>query len=192
MMRRSLARAGVVSGVAALSLAATTSMGGCVRRTIAISSAPSDALVYVNDREVGRTPCEIQFTYYGEYDVRLKLEGYESVVGSGVASAPFWDFIGADLVSELAPVDLESRVEWHFDLAKADKSPETLLARARSLRVVVEGTGPAAKSPDDGAKTALPPQTFDPVGEGALPPTGSAEVPVPPTELPADTPGRAP
>ncbi len=158
-------------------------MSGCVRRTIAISSSPADALVFVNDREIGRTPCEVSFTYYGEYDVRLKLDGYESVAGSGTASAPFWDFIGADLVAELAPLNLESRVEWHFDLVKAQRSPTALLERARSMRGIVEGAMPSAVAEVG---------PVEPVGEGALPPKGSAEVPVPPTDAPSDYPGSAP
>ena len=49
---------------------------GCVKRTISISSNPSGALVWVNDREVGRTPVEFEFLYYGEYDLRLERDGY--------------------------------------------------------------------------------------------------------------------
>ncbi len=169
---------------------------GCVRRTIAITSTPSDALVYVNDREIGRTPCEVEFLFYGEYDVRLKRDGYESVIGSGTASAPIWDFVGADLVSELAPVSLESRVDWHFDLVASDDSHEALLARARALRESVT-TQPLLTSTERGdasgtaAPTATQP-TSDSVNQGALPPKGSTASPMPPTDLPNDVPGGAP
>jgi len=168
----------------------------CVRRTIAITSTPSEALVYVNEREVGRTPCEVDFLFYGEYDVRLKLDGYESIVGSGTASAPFWDFIGADLVSEIAPLNLESRVEWHFTFVPADGSFPSLFERARSMRTAVledksladaETTARAAAVNDGKAAKQAPSMKPAEMGsgeaQGALPGKGSAEVPVPPTEV---------
>ncbi len=175
---------------------ATVLCAGCVRRTIAITSTPSDALVFVNDREVGRTPCEVDFLFYGEYDVRLKHEGYESIVGSGTASAPIWDFIGADLLVEVAPLDLESRVDWHFDFIPANNDPVDLLARARQMQV-------AARSEADEIvpeveiqkpKTAVKDAIIAPVKneQGAMPQKGSSAIPVPPTELPPDVPGAAP
>ncbi|MSR28279.1 MAG: PEGA domain-containing protein [Phycisphaerales bacterium] len=179
--------------VLALAIGVCASLGGCVRRTIAIASTPADALVYVNDREVGRTPCEVQFLYYGEYDVRIKLDGYETVVGSGTATAPVWDFIGADLIAELAPLDLESRVEWNFTLQPADLSPADLLVRARQMQGTVRGDEPPRSDSKAPARGAPPtPSTGEPVGEGAIPPKGSLEVPVPPTERPENTPGNSP
>lgn len=179
-------------GLSLLMLAAPA----CVRRTIAITSTPSEALVYVNEREVGRTPCEVDFLFYGEYDVRLKLDGYESIVGSGTASAPFWDFIGADLVSEIAPLNLESRVEWHFTFVPADHSFSSLFERARSMRMAVledksladaETTVRSGAVPPSKAGTPAPKMKPAEMGsgevQGALPGKGSAEVPVPPTEV---------
>ncbi len=175
--------------------AIATTMQGCVRRTIAITSTPADALVYVNDREVGRTPCEVDFLFYGEYDVRLKRDGYESIVGSGTASAPFWDFIGADLLVEVAPVNLESRVKWHFDLIPADNNHNDLLARAKQMREasgghvdVADGGQPPQSVPDPADSIVTPPKEE----QGASVPKGSSAVPVPPTELPQDVPGIAP
>ncbi len=105
---------------------------GCVRRTIEITSEPSGALVILNDREVGRTPVDVEFTYYGDYDVRLSLEGYEPLVTKGVARAPLWDNVPLDLGAEMLPTNLESRIAWHYELA-----PENglgLMDRARSAQ----------------------------------------------------------
>lgn len=182
----------IILGLALLIFAAP----GCVRRTISITSTPSEALVFVNEREIGRTPCEVDFLFYGEYDVRLKLDGYESIVGSGTASAPFWDFIGADLVSEIAPLNLESRVEWHFTFVPADDNFPSLFERARSMRTAVledktladaevavrAGTAPNAKAAKP-APTMKPAEMGSGEDQGALPGKGSADVPVPPTEL---------
>lgn len=115
-------------------LGALLILPGCVRRQIDITSTPSGALVRVNDREVGRTPCQIEFDHYGVYEVRLALEGYESVVGMGRAEAPVWDWVGLDLVSELAPWTSVSRTAWHFELVPDRTDPESLVERARALR----------------------------------------------------------
>ena len=92
--------------LAALALAAAGA-AGCVRREIEITSEPPGAVLTLNGREVGRTPARIQFTFDGTYDVRLRLHGYESVAGSGTTDMPVWDFVGADLVAEVAPVKLQ-------------------------------------------------------------------------------------
>ncbi len=166
--------------------------GGCVRRTISITSTPSDALVYVNDREIGRTPCEVDFLFYGEYDVRLKQDGYESIIGSGTASAPIWDFIGADLIVEVAPINLESRVEWHFDFIPANNDHAELLDRARQLRSSAqsEQSETATSSlPKSGQAThATPEAPLTPQEQGAIPLKGSSDVPIPPTDLPSNIP----
>ena len=56
---------------------------------------PAGALVWVNHREVGRTPLEIDFTYYGHYDVQLTREGSEPVITTAEANPPVWDVIEA-------------------------------------------------------------------------------------------------
>ncbi|MFB3120043.1 MAG: PEGA domain-containing protein [Stenotrophomonas maltophilia] len=40
-----------------------------------ITSEPPGALVWLNDREIGRTPVDVDFEFYGRYDVRLHLPG---------------------------------------------------------------------------------------------------------------------
>jgi hypothetical protein len=117
-----------------LLLLAALVLPGCVKRQIDISSVPSGALVRVNDREVGRTPCRIEFDHYGVYDVRLTHPGYESVVGVGRADAPFWDWAGIDLVSELVPMNLVSSTKWEFHLIPDRPGPEALVARAKALQ----------------------------------------------------------
>ncbi len=110
-------------------------MGACVRRTIEITSDPEGALVWLNDREVGRTPCSIEFTYYGRYDVRLRRDGFEPISGFGDADEPAWDFIGADLVAEVIPAKFTSRVKWHFTMIPTDSDEAAVLQRARNMRL---------------------------------------------------------
>src|SRR5258706_9997592 len=60
-------------------LPALALVAGCVERTMTIKSDPPGALVYLNDREIGRTPVTRDFTWYGDYQVEIRKDGYESV-----------------------------------------------------------------------------------------------------------------
>jgi hypothetical protein len=121
---------------AALSASAALS-AGCVDRTISISSEPSGALVYLNDREVGRTPLTTGFTFYGTYDVRLEREGCRPLWTTARAAQPWWEYPGIDLLAELTGPK-EVRVDWHFRLEPSPppgaQSSDALLERAGRLR----------------------------------------------------------
>ncbi len=175
-------------------------LAGCVRRHVDISSVPPGALVRVNDREVGRTPCRVEFDHYGDYDVRLSLEGYETVVGVGSAEAPVWDWAGVDLVGELAPFDLVSSTKWEFHMVPSTDDPETLVQRATALRsdlfaleaeqpvtrVPVSEPTPAAAARRDGERGVVP------TPPSVLGPTpGSAPAPPPSSMQPAPWPGSS-
>jgi hypothetical protein len=107
---------------------------GCVERTIRITSEPSGALVWLNDREIGRTPVDVGFVHYGTYDVRLLKEGYEPLHVPGEAKPPVWDMIGLDLAAELMPLELQSDVHWHYELEPARDDREGLVQRAEAIR----------------------------------------------------------
>lgn len=165
---------------------AALALAGCVRRQIDISSVPEGALVKVNDREVGRTPCRIEFDHYGVYEVRLTLPGYESVVGMGRADAPFWDWAGIDLIGELAPVNLISSTRWEFHLIPSTDDPEGLVRRAESLRSDLLAL-----------ETEAPVELVRPAAEPTAAAAGAADrgqLPVPPSivEPPSPTQGSSP
>src|SRR5215471_15531012 len=69
---------------------------GCLERTITITSEPPDAIVWLNDVEVGRTPLKTGFTFYGDYDVRLRKEGYEPVQTHRETDTPIYEFAPID------------------------------------------------------------------------------------------------
>jgi len=107
---------------------------GCVERTIRITSDPAGALVFLNEEEIGRTPCETAFLHYGTYDLRLVKDGFEPYMGPAEAKAPLYDLPGPDLVADLLPVRIGSHIDWHFTLQPvADDDPE-MIDRARQLR----------------------------------------------------------
>jgi len=134
--------------VALGALACTPVLPGCLGRTISVASDPPGALVYLNDVEIGRTPVETDFAFFGTYDVRLKLEGYEPIATSRKASAPIYEYPGPDLIAEAIPAKIRTRIAWHFDLQPlaylqpdADKKTldRELLERAAELRDKAQG-----------------------------------------------------
>lgn len=145
------------AGVAALLL------GGCTQRTIEVTSEPSGAMVWLNDMQIGRTPCETAFKFYGVYDVRVVLEGYEPLVTSREAVTPVNEWPGVDLVT--APLPIHNRVKWHFALAPAaetvdkPKAEADLVARARALREMskpVEPVTTAQPAAGEGGPVVVP------------------------------------
>lgn len=122
---------------------------GCIERKISITSEPPGAVVWVNDVEIGRTPAETDFTFYGEYDVRVKLEGYEPLRTHMAAEAPLHEYPPFDFFATIAPWDHSTTVKWHFVLEKRAedvKDPEAtereLLERAKEMRGRVDATKP--------------------------------------------------
>lgn len=129
---------------------------GCAERRLAITSEPAGATVWVNDVEVGRTPLEANFTYYGTYDVRLRLDGYEPIATSAKAEAPWYEFVGADLITEAIPTGVTTRVAWKFEMKPAlertgpkEQFEDDLVARARALRSQLTPPEPAAPAKKD-------------------------------------------
>ncbi len=116
-------------------LAAICTAGGCVEREWTITSEPTGALVYVSDKEVGRTPVTIDFTFYGEYEVVLRKEGYEMLRTSVQISPPPYEWIGADFFSEIAPWTYHDRRETLHVLRKYKPPTDAeLQQRAQELR----------------------------------------------------------
>ncbi|MCA9295632.1 MAG: PEGA domain-containing protein [Phycisphaerales bacterium] len=118
---------------AVAALMAGAGLTGCARKTITVTTEPPGALVWLNDREIGRSPVSVEFYDYGTYDVRLELDGYEPMMTFGVADPPPWDLPGPDLVFEAVPGASVNR-HWHYDLEPAIDNTPQLLDRARTLR----------------------------------------------------------
>lgn len=156
--------------VALAAAGALATLPGCVRREIEITSTPPGALLTVNGRDLGRTPARVNFTFDGTYDVRLRLAGYESVAGKGTTDMPVWDFIGADLVAEVAPAKLHRLERWHFELVPEADAEVGLRDRAEAARRAAEAM--PAQAPD--APTPAPTATPEaPRGVGSKTRTGS-------------------
>ncbi len=116
-------------------------LGGCMSRRVSITSEPAGATVTVNDVEIGRTPVEADFTYYGVYDVLVMKEGFEPLRTKAKARAPLYEFPPIDLAASAVPTGVETVVKWHFTLSPmlertqtAEEFERGMMERARELR----------------------------------------------------------
>lgn len=140
-----MARSRSVRVAGALCVGVTALAGGCMQRSLEITSEPEGATVYLNDVEVGRTPLEVGFTYYGEYDVLLMKDGYEPLRTRADAVAPVYEHPPLDLAAEAMPWGVRTRVPWHFVMTPLPATAEekaaaeaALLDRARATREKLE------------------------------------------------------
>jgi len=118
---------------AALAITSST-MTGCLHRRIFVTSDPPGATVHLNDVEIGRTPVEVDFTYFGVYDVRITKQGYEPITTSENAEAPIYEWPGLDLLAEAIPADITTEIRWDYTLTPIDNDIDGVLERARGLR----------------------------------------------------------
>ncbi|MCG3126206.1 MAG: hypothetical protein CHACPFDD_01036 [Phycisphaerae bacterium] len=88
-------RTGVIIGLVCLLLS-----GGCVERTMKIQTDPSNALVIVNDEEVGLSPVKFSFLWYGDYDIIVRKAGYETLKTHHRLDPPWYQFPPIDFVVE--------------------------------------------------------------------------------------------
>src|SRR6478735_276155 len=73
---------------------------GCVRRRLNVRTNPPGALVYVDNQQIGSTPCSVDFTYYGTREIRLVKPGYETLTVNQPIPAPWYQYIPLDFISE--------------------------------------------------------------------------------------------
>ena len=59
----------------ALLLALLLPASGCVRRRLNVRTNPPGALVYVDNQQIGTTPCSVDFIYYGTREIRIDKAG---------------------------------------------------------------------------------------------------------------------
>lgn len=119
---------------------------GCAERRIVITSEPPQALVTLNDVQVGLTPLEVDFTYFGTYDVRLTKPGYEPLITKAEAEAPFHEWPVVDLVAAVVPVQKKTRIDWHFTLEPDTVTGPELVQRGAELRQQLELVAPPESS----------------------------------------------
>ncbi|MGE0478887.1 MAG: PEGA domain-containing protein [Phycisphaerae bacterium] len=129
----------IACGAAAcIAVAAIMSLtGGCVERIAKIETQPPGAIVVINDEEVGVSPVTFSFLWYGDYDIVVRKEGYETLKTHHRIEAPWYQYPPIDFVVEtLIPATLrDQRTLPTLRLTPLERpSNEALVERADELR----------------------------------------------------------
>lgn len=148
---------------------------GCVRRRLTVRSNPPGALLYVDNQQIGSTPCSVDFTYYGTREIRLVKAGYETLTVNQPIPAPWWQTPGVDFVADnLIPTKIRDNRTVLLTMSPERVEPSgALIARGQLLRE-------QAQAPPAGAAFTPPP----PVDPFLAPPAGPLPV-APPAGAPA-------
>jgi len=141
-----------------------------------IRSNPPGATVYLDGKEIGRTPFSTNFDHYGKREFRIVKQGYETKTELKPVRSPWYQWVGLDFVSEvLLPGKLTDHKYYEFDLQPERIEPGSeIVARAEEFRQTAHADG----VPRVGGTTAAPP---DNVGSIAYPTPDPS--PFAPTEM---------
>mgnify|MGYP006306886637 CR=1 FL=1 len=117
-------------------VAASLALGGCVERRLTIRTEPAGAIVELNDQQIGVSPVTVPFNWYGDYWVRIRKDGYETLDTHRKLDRPLHDYAPFDLFAQvLYPGRIVDEYEWTFELQpKQYPTREELLEQAASLR----------------------------------------------------------
>ena len=109
---------------------------GCVERRLTIVTEPSDAVVWLNDEEIGVTPVTVGFNWYGDYNVRIEKPGYEILNTHRLLERPAHDRFPFDFFAEvLWPRRIVDEYTWDFELAPYQAAtPADLIESAHQVR----------------------------------------------------------
>jgi hypothetical protein len=127
--------------------------GGCVEQIMTVKTDPPGALVYLNDQEIGRTPLTTDFVWYGNYQVEVRKDGYQTLETHKWVKAPWWNWVPFDFFADISPATYRDHQKLFFALkpaAGATTQPEDLIARGEKLKADLqssEHTRPASTQP---------------------------------------------
>src|SRR6187399_2680150 len=140
---------------------------GCVRRRLTVRTTPPGAQVFVDDQEIGTTPCSAAFVYYGTRKITIMKDGYKTETIFQKIPPPWYEYPLIDFFAENA-VPREIRDERIVDvqLSPQELMPQQkLLDRASALR---DSARSGSITPMTAITTALP----RPVAPPSLPGQG--------------------
>lgn len=154
-----------------------------MQRRMTVRSNVPGAQVYVDNYEIGRTPVSTDFTYYGDRDVRLVKDGYETLKVRQPVNAPWYQFPGIDFISEnLWPWEIRDERNFNYQMQPQYLVPtETILSRAEEMRTANNASiaSPVATQPLVVQPGATVPTTVAPPGY-VVPPAGAVAPPASP------------
>jgi hypothetical protein len=109
---------------------------GCVRRRLNVRTNPPGALVYVDNQQIGTTPCSVDFVYYGTREIRLVKPGFETLTVNQPIPTPWYEYPPLDFISEnLVASKIRDNRTVTYNLAPQVIVPtQELVDRANQLR----------------------------------------------------------
>ena len=130
--------------------ACTALLTGCVDRRYVITSNPPGAVVFRNGQQIGATPVDDHFVYYGEYEFLLVKDGYQTKKVVQNIPAPWYEYAPIDFFSEnLWPKRMTDVRRFHFDLEPLQAvRTDVLLDQAQQLRTRGQSLVPRAEPSD--------------------------------------------
>jgi PEGA domain len=161
-----------------LAVAVLPLLTGCVERRFRVESNPPGAYLYINNTPYGPTPVDVPFLFYGDYDVMLVKEGYETKKVKQPVPAPWYEYPVIDFFSEaLYPGQLTDIRPLFYELEPVcEPNLDRLKAEGEELR----RRGAALPPP------RYPEQKREQPAEHRAPPPGA--ILPPPREMPATLP----
>lgn len=124
-----------ISAVIVVIFIAALSLPGCVERRLTINTEPQEALIILNDEEIGTSPVTVSFEWYGDYNVRLSKDGYETLNTHRKLKRPLHDKFPFDLLALLSNKRKVDSYQWTFTLEeKKQISREKLIQNAQELK----------------------------------------------------------
>jgi hypothetical protein len=112
---------------------------GCVQRKLTVKTDPAGAVVWLNDREMGRTPFTHEFLWYGNYDVVVRKDGWQTLKTTQHITAPFWQFVPFDAITDFLP--LQDNETMSFKLKPdAPVDPQALLRDGVAMQQELESS----------------------------------------------------
>ena len=111
-------------------------LAGCVERQLTIVTEPQEAVVWLNDEEIGVTPVTVNFNWYGDYNIRIEKPGYDILNTHQLLERPAHDVFPLDFFAEvLWPGTIEDSYTWTFDLEPFQQaSAAELIEQANQMR----------------------------------------------------------
>jgi hypothetical protein len=169
---------------------------GCVRRRLTVRTTPPGAQVFVDDQEIGTTPCSAPFIYYGTRKITVMKDGYKTETIFQKIPPPWYEYPGLDFISEnMVPREIRDERIVDVQLSPQEIVPQQkLLDRATALRdsartgsvtpmTAITTAQPRPEQPPGYPGQGLPggqPLPYEPLPYQALPPPSGATLQQPP------------
>lgn len=122
--------------IPALLVSACVLQPGCVRRRLTVRTNPPGAVVFVDDQEIGTTPCSASYVYYGTRKITVMKDGYRTETSYQKFSPPWYEIPPLDFISEnFVPGEVRDERTIDVQLVPEEIVPQQqLIDRAQALR----------------------------------------------------------